>query len=65
MGKEVEFGKVVLSLLEHVLSNLVDSSKRLQIVRLTVYSDLSQNVDSHCVGHDLGVDEGYEEGETG
>ena len=59
MRKEIELVEVVLSLLEHVLSNLVNTSERLQIVLLTVDSDFLKNVDSHCVGDDLRVHEGY------
>ena len=64
MRKEIELVEVVLSLLEHVLSNLVNTSERLQIVLLTVDSDFLKNVDSHCVGDDLRVHEGYKEGKT-
>ena len=49
MRKKIELVEVVLSLLEHVLSNLVNTSKRLQIVLFTVDSDFLKNVDSHCV----------------
>ena len=64
MRKEIELVEVVLSLLEHVLSNLVNTSERLQIVLLTVDSDFLQNVDSYCVGDDLRVHEGYKHGKT-